>query len=331
MKTTYRMYLCLLIATVMLSGCKNAEPRPSTITEITWFEGSRRFAGRTEIGFDDAEAIFSNYPDYPRTTLFWEVNGNIGSTAGPDPSAYYIGWSSHVRKLVLITSRGVYTITPDGGVIEAIWQTPGVVLRAQWAIDPSGRFVLVAGWDSNKNKDNICAIVDLQDKSALVHHTDSSVRGMAFTNGDTAIVGTNFAPLTVRRESETSWTFGATEQEISEYPGYLVGAIGEVPVYHRGDGTIVSGEHSIDIPGCVGSVRVHEGVILLLDVEGDVYRIDTDWRSHKIASFDPESIIRSGGFSGGFWIATQHGKVHTFTSSGREAVCDIKIPQSSSE
>ncbi len=87
---------CVLVLSSVLGGCGWTKPQPSTTTTITYFEQSSLFAGITSVGFEEAELIGDNYPEYPKKTVFWNIHGKTGSVASPNPGAYHVAWSSAV-------------------------------------------------------------------------------------------------------------------------------------------------------------------------------------------------------------------------------------------
>jgi len=324
MRTTPLLFLLTL--SVVVCGCKGTEPEPATATTITWFEESGLFAGTTTVGFEEAKPIYANYPEYPKTTVFWDIHGSTGSAPCPDPFAYHVAWSSAVQKLALLTLKGVYTIDLKSGAVERIWHRD--FLKPPWAVHASGRFILATGHDIDRNSDFFAAI-DVQRRSASVHHIHDTVTGMVFTDDDTALVSTDSALLAIRHDDQKGWTFGLTAGHHAS--GRIVGAVRERPVYIVNNNTIACEEHHAEVAGSIRTVAVVDDVILVITSGGDIYRIDTNWGPRKVASFEAERVIGTGVFSSGLWIAVKGGRVHMFNSNGRETVYDIQIPQASSE
>ncbi len=324
MKTTCLLFF--LAPIVLFCGCKEAEPKPSTSIVVRWFEESEGFAGTITVGFKDAEPIYEKYPDYPKTTVFWDVGGKAGSVAAPDPIVYHIAWSSALEKLALVTFKGVYTLDPNSGTVEAIWQKD--LLSPYVAVDPGGRFALVTGREFGHDIDFI-AVVDLLNGTTSLHDSENFVNGMAFANENKALVSTVSELLAVRHVDGEKWVFDTVSD--NHTLGRLIGIIGGAPVYGLYTGMIVCGEKSVEVKGFVRTVAAGDDAILITTYEGEVLRIDTQWQPSRLASFSPDNIIGSGVFSEGGWIATDDSKVHTFNGSGSETTHDIRIPQSASK
>jgi hypothetical protein len=278
---------------------------------VTHYNDIGEIAGIRTIAYSDAKAIFNHYPDSPRTTVFWNVDGSIKSIQSPDPLAYCMRWSPDLQKWILLTFKGLYAIAPKDKQISTLWYTE-TPLRPIWAMDNKGCIVIATGYDIGRKAYYVQA-VQLRNTGTSRHYLTDCPTSVIFMDANEAMVtlaSGHLVMLQLGADDNDGVTI--TELNKAESSGIALCTLDSAPIFLRNDSTLFYQGRDVSVNEEVVDVVAYNHELLALTKSGNILHIDSYRNIKSVYAIGPVRVIGSGSFSGGLWVATESGTVYTF-------------------